>query len=378
MTDWLPPGLFEYGTELGAAVDRRLGTSVVGDAERWIEMPRRVGAADAATQPVPWGTGALCIDLGPDDAETWERFAEVHRSEADPEAVAVAAQEWRLPVTPYRRLPAASAQRGATSVSGRAPRLSGMGATASGAMPSTSGIDPGTAGATPAASSIVPGTSGTPPTPSGVGGASVVDLTSMWAGPLCTELLGRSGADVRKISSTARPDGLVGTPMYDELNAHKTAVELDPRHQAGRQGLDELLVSADLLVTSLSPRALANLDLLPEQLCARYPRLRTLAITAFEPDSPECDWIAYGTGVHAASGLGWLEDEPQPPAYSYPDPLAGLLAAGLAVDQLAGITPQHARVSLAGAIAPLAAWATCRSAANAPVPAAGSAGDRHG
>ena len=357
MSDWLPPGLFEYGTELAAAVDRRLGTSVVGDAERWIEMPRRVGTADAATQPVPWGTGALCIDLGPDDAETWERFAEVHRDEPDPEAIAVAAQEWRLPVTPYRRRAGKYAQRAAIPADGAAL---------------------GTSAATPAASSVVLGNSGTTPTAAGVGGASVVDLTSMWAGPLCTELLGRSGAEVRKVSSAARPDGLVGTPMYAELNASKTAVELDPRHPAGRERLDELLDSADLLVTSLSPRALANLELLPSQLCARHPRLRTLAITAFEPDSPERDWIAYGTGVHAVSGLGWLEDEPREPAYSYPDPLAGLLAAALALDQLAGDAPWHMRVSLAGAIAPLTAWATCRSAANAPVPAAGSAGDRHG
>ena len=350
VSDWLPPGLFNVGTELAAAVDRRLGSGVVGDAERWIEMPRRVGTADAAIQPVPWGTGALCVDLGPDDAGTWERFAEVHKDEPDPEAVAVAAQEWRLPVTPYRRTPAASAQQGAIS--------------AAGTVPSTSGIDPFTSGAARAASAI--------------DGANVVDLTSMWAGPLCSELLGRAGAHVRKVSSAARPDGLAGTAMYAELNAHKTAVELDPRHPAGHQSLDELLATADLLVTSLSPRALANLALLPAQLCARHPRLRTLAITAFEPDSPERDWIAYGTGVHAASGMGWLSDEPRAPAYSYPDPLAGMLAARVAADQIAGIAPHHTRVSLAGAVAPLAGRAFCSSAANTATRAAASDGDRHG
>ena len=350
MSDWLPPGLFDYGAVLAVEIDRRLGTGVVGDAENWIEMPRHLDNADPATQPVPWGDGALCVDLGPDDAGTWERFAEVHRSETNPEAVAVAAQEWRLPVTPYRRLPAASAQRGGIS--------------AGGTVQFASGIDSGTSGAARAAS--------------GIDDVHVVDLTSMWAGPLCTELLGRAGAHVRKVGSVARPDGLVGTPMYDELNAHKTAVELDPRHPAGRRDLRELLATADLLVTSLSPRALANLELLPEQLRIHHPRLRTMAITAFESDSPERDWIAYGTGVHAASGLGWLSDEPQAPAYSYPDPLAGLLAAGVAVDQLAGVAPQHTRVSLAGAVAPLVGWATCGSTANAPTPAAASAGVSHG
>ena len=200
----------------------------------------------------------------------------------------------------------------------------------------------------------------------------------MWAGPLCTELLGRAGGDVQKVTSAVRPDGLAGSPMHAELNEHKTVVDLDLRCAAGRKALDTLLASADLMVTSLSPRALSNLELLPEQLCAKHPQLRTLAITAFEPDSPERDWVAYGTGVHAASGLGWRHDELRTPAYSYPDPLAGLLAARVTVAQLADVAPRHARVSLAGAVAPLASRASCSSSESAPGPAAPSDGGRRG
>ncbi len=299
-------------------------------------MPRRLGTADVASEPVPWGTGALCVDLGPDDTGAWERFTAVHGHELDPEAVAVAAQEWRLPVTPYRRLPVAPAPP-VGILSGDEHRA-------------TTGVD----------------------------GARVVDLTSMWAGPLCTELLGRAGAEVHKVTSVARPDGLAGSPMYAELNEHKTVIELDLRRETDRRDLDALLASADLLVTSLSPRALANLDLQPTQLFPRHSRLRSLAITAFEPDSPERDWIAYGTGVHAASGLGWLSDDPQAPAYSYPDPLAGLQAACAAVGQLAGVAPQHTRVSLAGAMAPLAGWAACSRAGGALTTGAWTDGNWHG
>ena len=323
MNDWLPPGLFAYGSELAAAVDSRLGRALVGDEAAWIDMPRRLGTADMPSDPVPWGNGALCVDLGPDDIETWERFAEVQRNEPEPQAVAAAAQEWRLPVTPYRRLPNAIVRQVA------AP----PGATPAGTM--------------------------------SIDGAIVVDLTSMWAGPLCTELLGRAGAEVHKITSAARPDGLAGSPMYAELNAHKTVVDLDLRLEADRRSLDQMLASADLLVTSLSPRALANHDLVPQQLQAKHWGLRTLAITAFAPDTPERDWVAYGAGAHAASGLGCLGDEPQAPAYSYPDPLAGLQAAAVALDQLAGAAPQHEGVSLAGAIATLAARAACTLAAGA-------------
>ena len=322
---WLPPDLFDYGAELAAEVGLRLGSALAGDGRAWIDLPRRLGSADSASAPVPWCDGALCVDLGPDDFETWERFAEVHRDEPDSELVAASAQEWRLAVTPYRRLP-------------------------------TTALEP-----------VTPAPMREPMSPASLGGQGldgkrIVDLTSMWAGPLCTELLGRAGAQVHKIASAARPDGLAGSAMYDELNAHKAVIDIDPRLAAGRNDLDELLARADLLVTSLSPRAMANLELLPEQLFDRHPRLHTLAITAFEPDSPECDWIAYGTGVHAASGLGWLGDEPQTPAYSYPDPLAGLLAARVAADQLSGAAQRHRRVSLAGALAPLAAHVACATA----------------
>ena len=90
MNDWLPPGLFAYGSELAAAIDSRLGRTLVGDGDAWIDLPRRLGTADVPSIPVPWGDGALCVDLGPDDIGTWERFAQVHRNEPDPETVAVA------------------------------------------------------------------------------------------------------------------------------------------------------------------------------------------------------------------------------------------------------------------------------------------------
>lgn len=317
---WLPPGLFDYGAVLAAEVDVRLGCELTGDGREWLDLPRHLGIADSTSEPVPWGEGALCVDLGPEDGETWERFAGVHRDEPDPEFVAAAAQEWRLAVTPYRRLSAATVEP-----STPAPIREPM---------SPTSLDG-----------------------KGLAGKRIVDLTSMWAGPLCTELLGRAGARVDKVTSEARPDGLLGTAMYKELNAHKAVIDIDTRFTAGRHDLERLLASADLLVSSLSPRALTNLGLLPQQLSARHPRLRTLAITAFEPDAPERNWVAYGTGVHAVVGLGWLGDKPQVPAYSYPDPLAGLKAASVAAGQLAGSAPQHERVSLAGAVAPLAAQA---------------------
>ncbi|MDG2113041.1 MAG: CoA transferase [Actinomycetota bacterium] len=314
---WLPDGLHELAAEHGRAIDTSLGAEVVGDGEWWVDLPTRVVARHTEpAAPVMWGDGALCVDLGPDDLDTWDTFSSVVAGDPDPESVARRAQVWRLAVTPYRR-----------SVS-----------------------------ATPVCA---------PPTPSStvdLRGVRIVDMTSMWAGPLCTELLARAGASVIKIEATARPDGLRygdgddGTgmaPMFVELNRSKQIADLDLRHCSVGGEFQGLLREADLLISSLSTRALCNLGVDAASLADVFPDLRTLSITAFARGSAEADWVAYGTGVHAASGLGWEDDRPRAPLFSYPDPLAGLLACRHAVAQLAGDAPLHGRVSLAEAIAPL-------------------------
>ena len=44
------------------------------------------------------------------------------------------------------------------------------------------------------------------------------------------------------------------------------------------------------------------------------------------PGAPESSWVAFGRGVHAASGLGMVDGVPTPALLAYPDPLAGLVA----------------------------------------------------
>jgi hypothetical protein len=72
----------------------------------------------------------------------------------------------------------------------------------------------------------------------GVEGLRVVDLTSLWAGPLCGDLLARAGARVIKVESKDRPDGARRGPaaFFDLLNGQKRSVMLDfstPRCRCG-------------------------------------------------------------------------------------------------------------------------------------------------
>ena len=144
--------------------------------------------------------------------------------------------------------------------------------------------------------------------------------------------------------------------MFDALNGHKEFADIDLRHCSDRSEFHQELRRADLLVTSLSPRAQHNLGLDSASLRSQFPQLQLLSITAFAESSPEADWVAYGTGVHATSGLGMVEGRPQAPAFSYPDPLAGLLGCRVALAQLAGAMEPVQRVSLEEAIRPLVRW----------------------
>jgi hypothetical protein len=83
----------------------------------------------------------------------------------------------------------------------------------------------------------------------------VLDLSSLWAGPLAAHLLAADGARVTKAESIQRPDNLKdGRPdLYDELNSNKTIVTFD---WDDPDALPSLIAEADVVVESARPRAL--------------------------------------------------------------------------------------------------------------------------
>ena len=84
----------------------------------------------------------------------------------------------------------------------------------------------------------------------------VVDLTSLWAGPLATSLLAMLGARVVKIDPDVRPDGFREHPaLYASLNGAKEIVDLDLR-QPGHRARFEALVAATQFGGQLMSRPL--------------------------------------------------------------------------------------------------------------------------
>jgi crotonobetainyl-CoA:carnitine CoA-transferase CaiB-like acyl-CoA transferase len=161
----------------------------------------------------------------------------------------------------------------------------------------------------------------------------VVDLSSLWAGPLCAHLLEQAGARVVKLESTRRPDGTRAGPsaFFDLLNAGKASVALDFRDGSERGKLLRLLERADIVVESSRPRALAQLGVDAEALVTSRPGLTWVSVTGYGRREPGAHWVAFGDDAGVAAGLATATSAPgDPPLFcgdAIADPLTGLHAA---------------------------------------------------
>ncbi len=173
----------------------------------------------------------------------------------------------------------------------------------------------------------------------------VVDLSAMWAGPLCAHLLGRAGLRVVKVESISRLDGARGgdPAFYDWLHAGHESVALDFAAPRGTALLRRLVDRADVVIESSRPRALAQLGLDARGLVAARPGKVWISITGYgrtlgaKGQAP--DPVAFGDDAAVAGGLvAWERgDHAMTPVFcadAIADPLSGLFAAVAAAGSL--------------------------------------------
>src|SRR3984957_6781191 len=164
---------------------------------------------------------------------------------------------------------------------------------------------------------------GTPVGPRRADGLLVADLSSLWAGPLCGQLLARAGTVVVKVESPSRPDGTrEGEPaFFNWMNAGKLSycVDFDSESDALRRLLDV----ADIVIEGSRPAALRRRGLTAEDTAGRAGRI-WLRINGYrdQPDRP-----AFGDDAAVAGGLvNGGADGPVFCGDAIADPLPGLEA----------------------------------------------------
>jgi hypothetical protein len=158
----------------------------------------------------------------------------------------------------------------------------------------------------------------------------VLDLSALWAGPLCSDLLRRAGARVTKLESRARPDGARrGSPaFFDLLNAGKESVALDLGDPRGRLQLKSLIERVDVVLESARPRALSQLGVDAAAWVGGRAGRVWCSLTGYGRGDPQGGWVAFGDDAAVSGGLvEWPRSGPVFVGDAIADPLTGVHAA---------------------------------------------------
>ncbi len=161
----------------------------------------------------------------------------------------------------------------------------------------------------------------------------VVDMSSIWAGPLAGHLLWLAGAQVVKVESRKRPDMIrISDPQtFSIVNQGKDCVDVDLTDAAQRDRLVQLIRRADIVLESSRPRALRHLGIDANQLVREVPGLVWLSITGHGASGEAANWVGVGNDCAVAGGLSRaLADATGEIGYvgdALADPLTGITAA---------------------------------------------------
>ena len=185
--------------------------------------------------------------------------------------------------------------------------------------------------------------------PAGLGRTLVLDVSSLWAGPLCASLLGDFGFEVVKVEAPGRPDGArYGSPaFYQRLNQGKKDTVIDLASEDGGRRFQELCRQAAVVVDGLRPRVWANwgIDRLD---VAETCGLIWVSITGHGDDR-----AAFGDDAAVSGGL-WLQDPdgglPWFVGDAAADPVAGLVACRAAAEAVASGRAGLVDVSMSQAV----------------------------
>lgn len=173
-------------------------------------------------------------------------------------------------------------------------------------------------------------------------GMRVVDLSTVWAGPMAARLLADLGAEVVKVTDPTRTVGSYSTgkewdrDFYSILNdRNKLVFGADLRQPEAKAWLADTLRSADILIENFGPGSAARLGLDAATLAEVAPQLAIVSMPALGLSGPDSGAVGYGSTIEQAAGLGWLyadnDGAPHRSGVNFSDPIAGLFAAVAAI-----------------------------------------------
>jgi crotonobetainyl-CoA:carnitine CoA-transferase CaiB-like acyl-CoA transferase len=152
-------------------------------------------------------------------------------------------------------------------------------------------------------------------------GIRVLDFGRYIAGPYCAALLADLGADVVRIERREGGEDRWVAPvaadgagaLYLAMNRNKRGMTLDPAHPQGREIVQKLVATADVVVANLPPEVLRLLSLDLESLRRVKPDIILTTVTAFGAGGPWSDRHGFDGIGQLMSGAAYLTGTPEQP-----------------------------------------------------------------
>ncbi|TXS45602.1 hypothetical protein EAO75_22510 [Streptomyces sp. uw30] len=152
----------------------------------------------------------------------------------------------------------------------------------------------------------LPPLDGTPLLPAA--GVRVLDLTRVIAGPVATRTLALLGADVLRVDAPQLPEL---ADQHADTGFGKRSATLDL--VADRAAFEELLATADVVVTGYRPGALDRFGLSPQSLAERRPGLVVAQLSAWGAYGPWGGRRGFDSLVQVATGIAATEGSAERP-----------------------------------------------------------------
>ena len=174
-------------------------------------------------------------------------------------------------------------------------------------------------------------------------GIRIIDFTHVQAGPACTQLLGFYGADVIKVERPGSGDvtrsQLRDVPGADALyftmlNGNKRSLTLDTKTPEGKEVLEKMIKTSDVMVENFGPGALDRMGFSWKRIQELNPKMILASVKGFSDGHSYEDLKVYENVAQCAGGAasttGFWDGPPTVSAAALGDSNTGMhLAIGI-------------------------------------------------
>ena len=158
-------------------------------------------------------------------------------------------------------------------------------------------------------------------------GIRVTDFSWFGAGPYVTKLLAAYGAEVLRIESSTRIDGMRWqaprkpdapasyniSGMFNNFNPGKLGITLNLNHPEGIGIARRLVAASDVVLDNFYPGAMEKWGLNYERLIEIRPDIIVATMPVMGITGPYTSWRGFGTSVRTAAGFDHITGNPDRP-----------------------------------------------------------------